>query len=151
MGHTEWLTWYMVCIYHLFQTCKQRSLQTRIKKPIYSRGSISSIDTLSTTNVTQYRNSFIHRFQFKVHSVRNMNICWIYDMSRHMSYMLLIDCGNVNKAGIRDSPERRISVMNANRKMLSNDFGKTSTSLSNVVLYSQPSPSPSYRQTNKVC
>ena len=68
-----------------------------------------------------------------------------------MSYMLLIDCGNVNKAGIRDSPERRISVMNANRKMLSNDFGKTSTSLSNVVLYSQPSPSPSYRQTNKVC
>ena len=50
----------------------------------------------------------------------------------------------------RDSPERRISVMNANRKMLSNDFGKTSTSLSNVVLYSQPSPSPSCRQTNKV-
>ena len=40
--------------------------------------------------------------------------------------------------------------MNANRKMLSNDFGKTSTSLSNVVLYSQPSPSPSCRQTNKV-
>ena len=68
-----------------------------------------------------------------------------------MLYMLLIDCENGIEAGKRDSPERRISVMNANRKMLSNDFGKTSTSLSNVVLYSQPSPSPSYRQTNKVC